>query len=513
MSQTMVTPPPPPPVVAYPPPSYVPPPEPAKGEPWGEEDPLLWSARRARFHAIWGSSAIALFVLLFGIGMYTLFTAAIYEGDIEGNGGLILLLLSPFVLAIVGAVATGALARNVGRMSRQPLAPSGARTARSILWFSVFLWIMLLVVFPLSLTVTTEGNNSGEDPFPIGIITVLPVYIGLCVAIYATGASYSAWAENNKVECLLIIGLGWAAFAMFLLLPAVVSSWNIGAENPDINWDSAVWWLRFGNIFPAIAPWLIVVGLYFVHNRSLALLEEGVMGDTLPPSYVAPGGNTSADACPSCGGNLSVHPRTLELFCAACGWGLQPEAEGPIVVDATPAPSHAEYGFMEQTPAPAPAPVVAAYAAAPPAAPTAALTSAPTAAPSAAPQEPLPSFCGDCGGKMSVLVKTQQVYCTSCGAGLPGSQPAPTPHVQQTQQPAVAPPPAQAPPPSPVPPLRPPPVPPAPPAQAVSAPVPAPAPLPSAPGNCPLCGARVAVHPRTGERFCPACGAGLGPER
>ncbi|MCK5254029.1 MAG: hypothetical protein KAQ96_13810, partial [Thermoplasmata archaeon] len=475
----------PPPGHPYPPPTSVPPPEPSKEEPWGAEDPLLWSARRARFHAIWGSAAIAFLVMAFGIGMYTLFTAAIYEGNIEGNSSLIILLLTPFILAIVGAVATGALARNVGRMSKQSLAPAGAKTARSILWFSVFLWIMLLVMFPISFTINTDPGGSEDEPFPIGIITVLPVYIGFCVAIYTSGAAYAAWSENNKVECMLIIGLAWAAFAMFLLLPAVVSSWNLGAEDPDINWDSAVWWLRFGNLFPAITPWLIVFGLYYVHNRSMTILEETINVGEGPSPIGAPVGATSADACPTCGSGLSVHPTTLEVFCAACGWGLRPEAEEPLVVDAAPALTHDVDLFVEQVPQTAPAV----------AAPTAATPQASNA-------------CNICGGELAMLTQIQQIYCTGCGAGLPGKE-----HQQPPQ--AQAPHPAQAPSPGPIPAPSPTPDPvppqsvPAPAPAPVPAPVPASAPTQPAPGNCPLCGAPVAVHPRTGERFCPACGAGL----
>jgi predicted RNA-binding Zn-ribbon protein involved in translation (DUF1610 family) len=461
--------------MAHPPPVAAPPSDEGKGEPWGEDDPLLWSARRARVHALWGSSVIALFVLMFGAGMYALFTAAIYEGDIEGNASLIILFISPFILAIVGAVAAAALARNVGKMSKQPLAPPGAKTARGILWLSVFLWLLLFLVFPASLLVTTGSNEGGEEPFPIGIITVLPVYIGFCVAIYTTGASFATWSENNKAECLLVMGLAWAAFAMFLLLPAVVSSWNLGAEDPNINWESAVWWLRFGNLFPAIAPWMIVFGLYFIHNRSISILEEAIQEDVGPPPYGAPVGTTSADSCPACGGNLSVHPKTLEVFCAACGWGLTPEEEGPLVVDASPAPTHADDMFVEQAPAHA-SPVTA----------------------------PTVRFCTACGDQLSDEVKN---FCTSCGAKILGrEQPPPEPQPsQQVQAPAqVAPAPAPAPTPAPAPA----------PAPAVP-PTPAPAPGPQQPASdkCPLCGSPVAIHPRTGERFCPACGAGLRPEQ
>jgi len=406
---------------------------------------------------------------MFGAGMYSLFTAAIYEGDIEGHPSLFLLVLSPFLLAIVGAVATGALARNVGRMSRQPLAPSGAGTARGLLWFSVFLWLLLFLVFPLSMTVTTEPGEGGNEPFPIGIITVLPVYIGFCVAIYTTGAAYSAWSDENRVESILIIGLAWAAFAMFLLLPAVISSWDLGSETPNVDWDSAVWWLRFGNLFPAIAPWLIVVGLYFIHGRSISLLEEAVELDGQPRPYGVPTDATSGDACPRCGGSISTHPRTLETFCSACGWGLQPEDVGPVVVDASPAPTHGTDVFLEQ-----PKPM--------------------TDPPAQEPVASAPLTCSRCGGELAVLSSSRQIYCTSCGAGLPpeGQQSPPS-----TPQPALA----ASPPVAAAPPVQP------------FAPAPSP-PQPSAgapPGPCPLCGAPTTVHPRTGERFCPACGAGLRP--
>jgi predicted RNA-binding Zn-ribbon protein involved in translation (DUF1610 family) len=380
------------------------------------------------------------------------------------------------------------------------LAPTGAKTAKGLLWFSVFLWIMLFVVFPLSATVTT---GEGEDAFPVGIITVLPAYIGFCLAIYVTGAAYAAWSKDNKVECILIIGLGWAAFAMFLLLPAVINSWNLGAENPDVDWDSVVWWLRFGSLFPAIAPWLIVVGLYFVNTRNIALLEEEVKWDGKLHYVDDTAAATDADSCTSCGGSLTVHPKTLEVFCAACGWGLKAEAEAaPIVVDATPAPTHTDQMFVEQ-----------------------------------APPDDL-GFCGDCGTKLSILTKTQQVFCPGCGAGLPTTQsqgPA-----QETTSHDPSPSPAPAPPKAPTsmsaptssfaPPVQAPP-------SAVQPPAPAPAPTPEAapapapppgqttaqspsppptetqpersPGKCPICGAMLAVHPRTGERFCPACGAGL----
>ncbi len=444
-----------------------PPAEPTKEEPWGYEDPLLWAAGKARVSTIWGSAAIALFVFLYGVGMYLLFTDLRLDFEVDNPGSLVILFVTPFFLSVVAAVGSWRLAKYVGIMSRQPLAPEGSRTARGVLWFSVLLWAILWLAFLVAIF-TTIDQGAEDDGFPWGMVTSFPAYLGLCIGIYTTGAAYSTWSRNNKVESLLIIGLAWAAFAMFLLLPAVVGSWNLEAENPDVNWDSVVWWLRFGSLFPAVAPWLIVFGLYFVHTRNIQLLEEELEGDSVPPPVGAPAGTTAADSCPSCGGNLSVHPKTLEVFCAACGWGLRPEMEEPQVVDASPAPTHSDDLFIEQTTG--------------------------TPATDAAPASADPGFCGDCGTKRAVLSKTDQVYCPGCGAGL-------SPQVEGAD---TTPPPAPAPSPTvvpsqPVPPQAP--------------PAPAPSQPPRAPGNCPLCGAMLAVHPKTGDRFCPACGAGLRPEQ
>lgn len=225
----------------------------------------------------------------------------------------------------------------------------------------------------------------------------------------------------------------------------------------------------------------------------------------MPPSYGVPDGATSAESCPSCGGNLSVHPKTLEVFCAACGWGLRPETEAHIVVDPTPAPTHADDLFVEQTPSATD-----------------------------------PGYCRNCGTKMAILTKTQQAYCPGCGAGLSGQDQQPTHALVPEPTPIPAPVPAAAPAPSPdaqpVPAFVPAPVTPHPPAPAhasatvhtpvhppdpgaatmqaqAGTPAPAQSPQPPAPGKCPICGAMLALHPRTGERFCPACGAGLRPEQ
>jgi predicted RNA-binding Zn-ribbon protein involved in translation (DUF1610 family) len=400
-------------------------------------------------HTRWGSASIAFFILLFGLGMYGLFTTALYEGEegLEGAGGLILLLITPIILAIVAAIATGILARAVGRFSKLPGAPPAMTRARWILWIALLLWLLLIVVFPASATIQSDPDNPDGEPFPIGIITVLPVYMGLCLAVYTTGAAMIAWSERNRIETFMVIGLGWAAFGMFLILPAMVSSWNIGGG--DVNWDQVIFWLRFGNLFPALLPWIIVLALNWVQGRSIALLEADMRGQTGEGAQVA---TTRADACPQCGGNLSVHPKTLEVFCAACGWGLASEEDGPIEVDAQPVttpktvPVQAEDMFVEQgTPSdPLPSP-----------------------SPSLPPQQP--DACTLCGGQLAALSMTQQVYCTSCGAGLPRAEKPTSPSV--------------------------PPVEPAPPS--------------AQPGTCTNCGASLTVHPRTQQVFCPACGAGL----
>lgn len=483
-----------------PPPHFTPPPqapdEPpqeTKGteeEPWGDEDPLLWSAQRARRHALWGSFTIAFLILLFEGGLYALFTTALYEGSVEGKGGLILLLLTPFFLAVVAAVATGALARNVGRMSRQPGAPEGARPARAVLWFSTLLWALLFIVFPASLRVQTEPNP-GEDPFPIGILTVLPLYMGFCVAIYTTGAALATWSERRKLEQGLVMLLGWAALGMFLILPAVISTWNLGSESPEVDWDSAIWWLRFGHFFATLVPWLIVVGLHYVYGRVIYRIELELEETGAPPMPASPGAG-----CPRCGGSLMVHPRTQEVFCTACGAGLSDEAASEV--EGSPLDI-----FVEQAQPPAPTTVPApTHASAPP-----------VEAPPAQPSSAAPGVCQFCGGELGVLSATQQIYCTACGAGLPKGQ--------RTAPPTGAPPPAPAPSAAPVPVVPPTASPPPGGPQVATPPVQPPAsgppaqhattPPPSS-GRCTNCGSALTIHPRTQDVFCPACGAGLRPE-
>jgi hypothetical protein len=291
-----------------------------KPPPWGSEDPMVWCTRRARLHALWGSTAIAFLILIFGAGMYGLFTMALYEGDVEGASGLLLLLLSPFVLTAIGAVASGALALTAGRMRTLPEAPPKIAIARGVLWLSALLWVLLFVVFIGSFFVQRQGD------FPFGIVTLLPFYMGLCVAVYTTGAALIAWSDSNRIESMMVIGLGWVALVMFLILPITVATWEWGEDAVD----SVIFWIRFGNLFGAIVPWLIVLGLFYINGRNLRMVEDRFVQDAADahefreiPQQTGPG------TCPECGGNQSIHPRTKEAFCPACGAGLTPEPEVP----------------------------------------------------------------------------------------------------------------------------------------------------------------------------------------
>jgi hypothetical protein len=281
---------------------------------------MVWCSRRARLHALWGSTAIAFLILIFGAGMYGLFTMALYEGDVEGASGLLLLLLSPFILTVVGAFASGALALTAGRMRGLPGAPPRIGVARGVLWSSVVLWVLLFVVFIGSLFVRREGD------FPFGIVTLLPFYMGLCVAVYSTGAALMAWSDTNRIESTMVIGLGWVALVMFLILPVTVATWEWGEDAAD----RIIFWIRFGNLFGAIVPWLIVLGLFYINGRSLRMAEDRFAreaADAYEFREIAPEGGPGT--CPRCGGSQSVHPRTREVFCPACGAGLEPEQDVP----------------------------------------------------------------------------------------------------------------------------------------------------------------------------------------
>ncbi|MCK4970141.1 MAG: hypothetical protein KAS77_06435 [Thermoplasmata archaeon] len=486
-----------------------PPPQgPSKAEPWGSEDPLMWCARKVRRLTLMSSASIAFLILLFGAGMYTLFTIVIYEGEeqleAEGAAGLILLLITPLALAIAGGIMTAILAKNVGRLAKQPGAPSGASMAKLVLWLSSALWFFLFIVFFIAILTTAEGGEEGSDgDFPVGLLTILPVYMGLCLAVFTSGAALAAASEENRLESFLVLGLGWAAFIVFLILPAMISSWNIGSGNETIDWDSVTFWLRFGNLFPAVLPWLIVLALNWTHVRSINIL--GASGTVQSVTTFGAASNGSrGNGCDRCGGALSVHPKTQEVFCTACGAGLASEE---IVVEAG---ASADL-FVEQQRPPEPTLEPAPTHTVPP--------------PVAAPVHAEPEACTICGGKLATLTMSQQLYCTGCGAGLPGKEskqpagpeqqaPSPQPAPQaplnaQIQQPPASQPVQQAPPlqqvqPQPQVRSQPPQAPVVPPAQPPAA--------PRAPGKCSNCGGAMTVHPRTKEMFCPACGAGLSQE-
>ncbi|NOQ55018.1 MAG: hypothetical protein GQ558_10505, partial [Thermoplasmata archaeon] len=444
-----------------------PPPQgPSKAEPWGSEDPLMWCARKVRRLTLMSSATIAFLILLFGAGLYTLFTIIIYEGEDsledEGAVGLVLLLITPLALAIAGGILTAILARSVGRLAEQPGAPSGAPMAKLVLWLSSALWFFLFIVFFIAILTTVEGGEEGSDgDFPVGLLTILPVYMGLCLAVFTSGAALAAASEENRLESFLVLGLGWAAFIVFLILPALLSSWNIGSGNETIDWNSVTFWLRFGNLFPAVLPWPIVLALNWTHVRSIDIL--GASG-TVPSvtTFGAVSNGSRGNGCDRCGGALSVHPKTQEVFCTACGAGLASEE---VVVEAgTPADL-----FVEQQKPPETTLVPAPTHTVPP--------------PVAGPVHADPDACTICGGKLATLTMSQQLYCTGCGAGLPGDRTAqPAEPIQQaapTQPVQQAPPPQQAQP-RPQPRSQPPP-----------APVVATAPPPAAPrarGMCSNCG-------------------------
>ncbi len=399
----------------------------------------MWCVRKVRRLTIISSATIAFLILLFGAGLYTLFTVIIYEGEEqlegEGAGGLILLLITPLALAIAGGILTAVLAKNVGRLAKQPGAPSGASMAKLVLWISAALWFFLFIVFFIALLTNVEGGEEGSDgDFPVGLLTILPVYMGLCLAVFTSGAAMAASSEDTRLEGLLVLGLGWAAFIVFLILPALLYSWDIGSENEVIDWDNLIFWLRFGNLFPAVLPWLIVLGLNWIHVKNIDMI--GLSGSAPSVSaFNAQSNGSRGNGCNQCGGSLSIHPKTQEVFCTACGAGLTSE---DVVVDTEPPDDL----FVEQQKPPGPTSEVA---------PTHAVPSL-----AADPVHTDPTACTICGGKLATLTKSQQLYCTACGAGLSGGQarqPAepvhqapPAQHVQQVPPPQQV---QQAPPPQP----------------------------------------------------------------
>jgi hypothetical protein len=314
-----------PPAQPYPayPYSTAPPPPPGtplKGEPWGTEDPSLWCARQARFHSLWGMLAISIFLLGFGLGCYIIITAYLYEGEEGGSqawGGFLLLVLSPIILTIVGAVAAFSLFRTGRRMRGRAGAPEGLGWANLALGFATLLWALLIFVF-IGLATIKSGENGD---FPLGMFAYAPVYMGLCTALTLTGSSLLAWSSATRLESGLVMLLGWGALFVFMLSAIIINPDNI---TPD-EYEKLVFWLRFGPIIASILPFFSIIGILYAHGRRLRVLEGEVV--TGMPASMATPGQTDLGACPGCGARRTVHPRTRELFCPACGYGLPPEPD------------------------------------------------------------------------------------------------------------------------------------------------------------------------------------------
>ena len=313
---------PPPPYLAFTPPTGPPPVPVQKDEPWGAEDPVLWCARRARFHSIWGMVAISTFLLTFGLGCYGLITTFLYEGEEAGSkayGSFALIILSPIILTIVGGVAAGSLFRTGRRMRGRAGAPEGLGWANLSLGLATLLWALLFFVF-LGLLAVKSGE---KDDFPLGLFAYVPVYMGLCTAITLTGSALLAWSPLTRLESGLVILLGWGALLVFMLSAIIINPDNI---TPD-EYEKLVFWLRFGPIIASLLPFFSILGILYAHGRRLRVLEgEAAMAT----STAGPTGQvTDLGACPKCGARRTVHPRTRELFCPACGFGLPPEPEVP----------------------------------------------------------------------------------------------------------------------------------------------------------------------------------------
>ncbi len=315
-----------PPQYPYYPPQQAPPPPPPKPEPWGAEDPILWCARRARFHSVWGMAAVSLFLTLFGLGCYKLISTAYYEGaeELEGMvGTFLMLILSPIFLSIVGGVASGALFRTARRMRDRSGAPEGLRLAVLVLGFSTLLFVLLFPVF-IGLA-TVKGGEEGD--FPLGLFAYLPVYMGLCVAFLVSGSALLAWSRLTRVESGLVILLGWAA-----LLVTLIAASTINPDNFDpANIDKFVFWVMYGPVIASLLPWLTVLGLWYAHGRQLGILEGALAmppGAATVPSAATTKGPENG-LCPKCGATMAVYPRTGVTFCPACGHGLAPEPEAP----------------------------------------------------------------------------------------------------------------------------------------------------------------------------------------
>jgi hypothetical protein len=281
----------------------------------------VWSIRKARNQALWGSIAIALLVLAFGGGWYSLFTEFIYEGEgnVEGYG-LIWVVIAVLVLPIVGAVASGTLLRTGRRIRDMDDAPDGLSYANPILAISILLFLLMYVAFAGSATIT-------EGDFPVGILRVFPVYVGFCIAMYVTGAAFLTWSDSTRLEAGIAMALGWGAFLMFIVYSSFLNPDRVA----DDGWDQILFWLRFGLLIASILPFLVVMGLWYSYRRALELLDV----EKVTTLELDQGADVTVDArasggeCDSCGAVLTEHPRTGEVFCPACGAGLLSEQEVP----------------------------------------------------------------------------------------------------------------------------------------------------------------------------------------
>jgi hypothetical protein len=295
-----------------------------KPEPWGDTDPVLWCAKRARFHSVWGMAAVSFFLLLFGLGCYSIISTAYYEGEeaLKGKvGAFVMLVLSPIFLSIVGGVASGALFRTARRMRDRSGAPEGLRLAVLVLGFATLLFVLLFPVF-IGLATVTAGENGD---FPLGLFAYLPVYMGLCVAFLVSGSALLAWSRLTRVESGLVILLGWAALLVTVIAASTVNPDNFDPERID----RFVFWLMYGSIIASLLPWLTVFGLWYAHGRQVGILEGALEvpgGLGLAP---APGKGPDDGLCSRCGAAMAVYPRTGVTFCPACGHGLAPEPEVP----------------------------------------------------------------------------------------------------------------------------------------------------------------------------------------
>ncbi len=266
--------------------------------------------------------AVSTLLLAFGLGCYIVITTFLYEGEEAGSkavGGFLLLILSPIVLSIVGGVAAGSLFRTGRRMRGRAGAPEGLGWANLTLGLATLLWALLIFVF-IGLATIKSGDN---DDFPLGLFAYVPVYMGLCTALTLTGSALLAWSPLTRLESGLVILLGWGTLLVFMLSAIIINPDEI---TPD-EYEKLVFWLRFGPIIASLLPFFSVLGILYVHGRRLRVLEGEVV--MAPSAGGAAGHVADLGACPRCGARRTVHPRTREQFCPACGHGLPPEPQVP----------------------------------------------------------------------------------------------------------------------------------------------------------------------------------------